>query len=206
MASVREVQKLATRRRVLDAARDLFDEIGYDDATIRAIAQRAGVSVGSVFTTFTSKDDILSQVMLDRLEDLYGELQSVLPHMRGSTADRCRSLFAVHYAFETRRTKLFLAHIAASYSWRSDHTTVPYGRNARLRGMLIDGVNQGVERGELRAGTDADVVVDCLMAAYAWNYRLAASEGADAAAMTERMDRQIGVIFDGVTVRLENGA
>jgi len=186
---------------VLEAARDLFDEIGYEDATIRAIAKRAGVSVGSVFTTFGSKDDILSQVMLDRLDDLYAELDSILPHLRGSTADRCRSLFAVHYAFETRRVKLFLAHIAATYYWRNRPTTVPYGRNARLRGMLADGLRQGVERGELRPDTDPDLVVDCLMAAYAWNYRLAASEGADAETMTALMDRQIGVIFEGVVAR-----
>jgi len=199
--SVREDQKLATRRRVLDAARDLFDEIGYEDATIRAIAQKAGVSVGSVFTTFASKDDILSQVMLDRLDDLYGELQSVIPHLRGSTADRCRSLFAVHYAFETRRVRLFLAHIAASYAWRNQPSTVPYGRNARLRGMLIDGVKLGMARGDVRQDADPEVVVDCLMAAYAWNYRLAASEGADAEIMTTQMDKQIGVIFEGVTPR-----
>ena len=164
MASVREAQKQATRRRVLDAARDLFDQIGYDDATIRAIAQQAGVSVGSVFTTFTSKDDILSQVMLDRLEELYTELQSVVPHLRGSTADRCRSLFAVHYAFETRRVKLFLAHIAASYAWRNDPSTVPYGRNARLRGMLVDGLRQGMESGDVRPDVDAELVVDWLTA------------------------------------------
>jgi len=198
---MREAQKQATRRRVLDAARDLFDEIGYEDATIRAIAQRAGVSVGSVFTTFTSKDDILSQVMLDRLEDLYSELQQVIPHLRGSTADRCRSLFAVHYAFETRRVRLFLAHIAASYSWRNGAGTAPYGRNPRLRGLLIDGVRQGVERGDVRPDADPDVVVDCLMAAYAWNYRLAASRGADAEALTGMMDKQIGVIFEGVAPR-----
>jgi AcrR family transcriptional regulator len=200
---VREAQKQATRRRVLDAARDLFDEIGYEDATIRAIAKRAGVSVGSVFTTFTSKDDILSQVMLDRLEELYGELQRVMPHLRGSTADRCRSLFAVHYAFETRRVRLFLAHVAAAYSWRNGTSTIPYGRNTRLRGMLIEGLKAGVEHGDVRPDVDPEVVVDCLMAAYAWNYRLAASQGADAEALTGMMDKQIGVIFEGVAPRVQ---
>ena len=186
---------------MLDAARDLFDEIGYDDTTIRAIAGRAGVSVGSVFTTFASKDDILSQVMLDRLDSLHGELQSILPHLRGSTADRCRSLFAAHYAFEMRRVKLFLAHIAASYSWRNQPSTVPFGRNALLRGMLVDGLRKGVERGDVRSDVDPHMVVDLLMAAYAWNYRLAADEGADSERLTALMDRQIGVIFDGVSTR-----
>ena len=40
------------------------------------------------------------------------------------------------------------------------------------------------------------------MAAYMWNYRLAPQEGADAQAMIAAMDRQIGLLFDGVGARL----
>ena len=52
---------------MLDDARSLFNETGFEDTTVRAIADMAGVSVGSVFTTFASKSDILGQVMQDRL-------------------------------------------------------------------------------------------------------------------------------------------
>ena len=95
---LREEGKQATRRRVLAAARDLFDEVGFEEATIRMIAQRAGVSVGSVFTTFAGKIEILSHVMNDRLEGMYAELDRVVPHLRGHTADRLRSIMAVHYS------------------------------------------------------------------------------------------------------------
>src|ERR1019366_9684001 len=64
----RQERKQATRARVLAAARDLFDEIGYEETTIRMVAQRAEVSVGSVFTTFAGKAELLSQVMGDRVE------------------------------------------------------------------------------------------------------------------------------------------
>ncbi len=198
---VREDQKQATRRRVLDSARDLFDEIGFEDTTIRAIAERASVSVGSVFTTFASKQDILSQVMLDRLELLYEELERTARLLRGSVADRLRSFFAIHYAFETRRVKLFLAHIAASYTWKPGDGTTPYGRNQRLRGMLTSTILGAVEQGEVRPDVDLETVIDTLMATYAWNYRRVLTDGADDVAMTQMMDRQIGLIFDGLTPR-----
>ena len=76
---VREQQKQATRARVMDAARDLFDHVGYEETTIRAIAEKAGVSVGSVFTTFSSKADILSQVIAERTAALTTELERVAP-------------------------------------------------------------------------------------------------------------------------------
>ncbi len=199
---VRETQKLATRRRVLDAASDLFNEIGFEDATVRAIANRAGVSVGSVFTTFTSKADILSQVMQDRLEALYEETGRVIPLMRGSVADRCRSLFAVLYAFEMRRVKLFLAHIAVAYRWDMEPAARPFGTNQVFRDLVAAWLREGVERGDVRGDVDGETVIDLLLGLYAWNYRLAAAEAADSGRLTTIMDQQIGLLFDGLTPRV----
>ena len=195
--SLRKSQKEATRQRVLDAARELFEAKGFEAATVRDIARMAGVSVGSVFTTFSSKGDILSQVMADRLDALYAELDRLAPHLRGSTPDRLRSIFAIHYAFETRRTRLFLAHIAAAYNWTLGPTSRPYGRNPRLRAVVRDCLIDGIARGDVDPAADLDVVVDALMASYAWTYRLAAWEDADAEAMSAVMDRHIGLIAGG---------
>ena len=196
---VREEQKAATREKVLEAARDLFNEIGYDETTIRAIAERAGVSVGSVFTTFASKAEVLSHVMNHRLGELYAEFDRVIPVLRGSTADRLCSIFAIHYEFETRRVKLFLAHIAASYNPSNDAGVTPYGRNPRLTDMLLDVLRDGVRKGEVRQDLDLPLIADTLKAAYAWNYRMAAAAGGalPAAQMSSVMDKQIAMIAEG---------
>jgi AcrR family transcriptional regulator len=186
---------------VLDSARELFETQGYEETTVREIARLAEVSVGSVFTTFTCKSDILSQVMADRLDGLYAELDRVAPNLRGSTADRLRSMFAIHYAYETQRTKLFLAHIAAAYDWTLGPTTRPYGRNQRLRQIIRDCLTDGVARGDVDAGADIELVIDTLLAVYAWTYRLAAWEDADAATLSAVFDRQVGLIADGFRPR-----
>jgi AcrR family transcriptional regulator len=198
---VREAQKQATRRRVLDAARDLFDDVGFEATTVRAIAQKAGVSVGSVFTTFSSKADILSEVMQDRLEDLYGELERVMPLLRGSTADRVRSLYALHCDFEMRRPKLFLAHIAAAYNPELEPSTIPAGRNKRLRSMVIETMRQGQARGDVCPEADLELAMELIHSAYMWNYTAVAGRGAGTQDLIAAMDRQIGQLFDGLTPR-----
>ena len=75
--------------------------------------------------------------MQERLGELYADLERVMPHLRGSTADRCRSLFAVHYAFEFRRLRLFLAYVAAAFDWRAEPGLPVMGANPRLRGMVL---------------------------------------------------------------------
>jgi len=191
---VRNDQKQATREKVLEAARDLFNDTGYDETTIRAIAERAGVSVGSVFTTFASKAEVLSHVMDARLGDLYAEFDRVVPFLRGSTADRLCSIFAIHYEFETRRVKLFLAHIAASYSPSQDPGITPFGRNERLTRMLHDALQGGIERGDVRADLDQHLAIEVLKASYAWNYRVAACRQAPASDLSAMMDAQIAFI------------
>jgi AcrR family transcriptional regulator len=199
---VRDDSKQATRRRVLDAARLLFDEVGYEAATVRGIARVAGVSVGSVFTTFTSKADILSEVMKDGVEGYFGELERLIPLLRGSTADRLRSVYAFHCAFEMRRPKLWLAHIAAAYNPSLEPGAVPAGRNDRMRNILIGLLRDGVSRGEVCPKTDLELAVQLLAGVYLWNYARVAREATSLEQLTGAMDLQIGVIFEGLAPRV----
>jgi TetR/AcrR family transcriptional regulator, cholesterol catabolism regulator len=199
--SVRKAQKEATRTRVIEAARDLFETQGYQDTTIREIARQAAVSVGSVFTNFSSKGEILSQVMADRLDGLYAELDRVAPHLRGSTADRLRSLFAIHINYERSRMRLFLAHIAAAFDWKLTADSRPYGRTPRLKQMIRDCVADGVQRGDVAPEVDLDAVVEALLGVYAWTFRLVAWENADTERLSAVFDAQVGLIADGFRPR-----
>ena len=60
---VRQRQAGDTRRRIIDAARQLLQSAGYDGMTIEAIAQRAEVSAQSVYALFKSKAGILTEVL-----------------------------------------------------------------------------------------------------------------------------------------------
>ena len=157
--------------------------------------------MGSVFTTFASKYEVLSQVMADRLDGLYAELDRVMPHLRGATVDRLRTMFAIHFAFEVRHKRLFLAFISATYDWTLPPSSTPMGRNRRLQDIIGECLAKGVEAGDVAPDLNRQEVIDLLMAAYVWVYRLAAWHDADAPAMTEVMDRQIALIARGFQPR-----
>jgi AcrR family transcriptional regulator len=52
----------ATRRRMLDAARELFVEHGYGSTTLQDVAKRAGVAVQTIYFTFGNKRALLKEV------------------------------------------------------------------------------------------------------------------------------------------------
>ena len=81
-----------TRARILDTAMRLFRERGYEETTMRAIAEEAGVSLGNAYYYFSSKERLIqgfyartheehlvaSEPILERERDLGARLRGVM--------------------------------------------------------------------------------------------------------------------------------
>jgi AcrR family transcriptional regulator len=61
----REQTKLANRQTILDAARDVFGELGYESATVRDIVRRTGLSVGAFYNYYRSKEEVFEALADD---------------------------------------------------------------------------------------------------------------------------------------------
>jgi AcrR family transcriptional regulator len=59
--------KLATRRRILEAARDSFSKAGFEAATTRDIAAAAGIAAGTLFNYFPAKEAIAMALVAEAL-------------------------------------------------------------------------------------------------------------------------------------------
>jgi TetR/AcrR family transcriptional regulator, cholesterol catabolism regulator len=77
----------ATRRRLLDAARELAIEGGYEAVGIRQVAARAGVSAPTAYLYFSSKDHLLVDVLVDLVGQTTESLSS-RPRRGRSPVDR----------------------------------------------------------------------------------------------------------------------
>ena len=55
----------ATRRRILESAVDLFDELGYGETGLADVLQRAGVSKGAFYYHFDSKEAVARAIIED---------------------------------------------------------------------------------------------------------------------------------------------
>lgn len=64
----REAAKLATQRAVLAAARDSFEELGFERANLREIAARAQVSAGTVLHYYGDKRALLHAALFEELD------------------------------------------------------------------------------------------------------------------------------------------
>ncbi|MBU1249461.1 MAG: TetR/AcrR family transcriptional regulator [Proteobacteria bacterium] len=63
---------MKTKDRILDVARKMIAEVGFHSTTTALLAQKAGISEGTIYRHFASKDDILVTI-LDELDERYSE-------------------------------------------------------------------------------------------------------------------------------------
>ncbi len=59
-----------SRSRILSASLRLFAELGYERATIKAIAAEAGISQGLIYAHFTSKAELLRAIFAQSMADV----------------------------------------------------------------------------------------------------------------------------------------
>jgi len=101
----RHETKALTRQAILHAGRDIFARQGYEQTTIRQIAQAAGVGVGSVHLHFDNKLNLLAAVLLEGLEPRIAEginaAQAPLP-----LAEQLQRLFRPLFVFYAEQPEL----------------------------------------------------------------------------------------------------
>lgn len=64
-AGKREQTKVQNRQAILDAAREVFGELGYDNVTVRDIIRRTGLAAGTFYNYFKSKEEVFAALADD---------------------------------------------------------------------------------------------------------------------------------------------
>lgn len=148
----RERRKEARPGELLDAAMDLFVEKGFAATRAEEVAARAGVSKGTLFLYFPSKEELFKAVVRDNISGRFGEWNQEFEAFDGSSMDMVRYCIKVWWERigNTRAsgiTKLIISEarnfpdIAAFYQQE-----VIRPANELIRRIL----QRGIDRGEFR--------------------------------------------------------
>lgn len=98
MLGARALGRLEKQRRIAEAAEAVFHEKGYDGATVRLIAARAGVATGTIFQFAPDKRSLLLLVFGRTLELLADRAFATLDR-RASLVDQFLHIFRERYEF-----------------------------------------------------------------------------------------------------------
>jgi AcrR family transcriptional regulator len=172
------------RARLVDAARELFAEVGIEAAGMNDVARRAGVGPGTLWRHFPNKEALVAEVVgesLDELAALADELRATEP----PGALRTWAAALLGHVARYRGLATSLANASGDpLAGRCTATELAFER-------LVEHVR---EKERLRQGATATDITR-LATAVAW-----AAEAAGDPASAERM---LDLVFDGLTDRAE---
>ena len=192
-SQIREAQKQETRARVVEAARAEFAEVGYANATLRAIARRADVSTGAIFASFRSKEELLAEVQLGVIDQI-GDAMLAIPIDGLDLASALKARIGAAIRYEARDIDNALARIAASYSWTPDYEATYLGAIRKPISGVAEAISAAMARGEASPDTDVETAIDTLFTVYLRILRRGRIYGEDADALCARMDRTIDLV------------
>ena len=192
----RALAKQRTRERVLSAARRLFSERGYEGATIRDIAQAAGMSTGAVFASFSDKSELFDEILTADYEVIYAQMAQAA-RTAGAVDEALLGLFGVAYSFHLDQLPLLRASIAVSWT-RTEAAERRARADLKHIFRLIGEVTQrGIDQGQLKSDIDAKLLAEMTWDVYVANYRRAVFDGWAVDALLARLSDQLKVIFAG---------
>lgn len=104
-------KRTAYREGILQAARTVFCRLGFDEAKMVTIAEEAGVSVGTLYNYFKSKEEVIRSLTTHEIEELRSRIASV--ESIEDPLERIRKMVQVSCEFIDERGALMSMSIQA---------------------------------------------------------------------------------------------
>ncbi|MEO1039853.1 MAG: helix-turn-helix domain-containing protein [Pseudomonadota bacterium] len=194
----RDLRREATKAAVIEAARSVFLERGYERATIKAIAEAGRVSAGTVLNAAPSKAALLVEILKEEYAAIGDASARLASALSGRLSDRLSALMQISLEAQARHPELFAA--AIGHAWLvSDPSYEESAQQMELAWAPIrSAVDEAVTAGELRSGLDVDQVTDALQDLYLGVLRRHRRGGLDAASASAMLSQRVHLLFDGL--------
>ena len=157
IAERKERAKEDIRRRILEAAHDLFEKRGYENVTMRAVADAIEYSPTTIYLHFENKDALVEALCFSDFEKLGAALAAGLPE---HPVERIRALGRAYASFGVANPNHYRFMFMTPGDWKRrapEEGTPP----DRTYGLLRDAVVMAMDQGCFEKG-DADLVAQLL--------------------------------------------
>ncbi|MGD0334023.1 MAG: TetR/AcrR family transcriptional regulator [Xanthobacteraceae bacterium] len=160
----RRRRKAERPHEILEAAFLEFSRNGYAVTTLDQIAERAGVTKGTIYVYFESKEHLFISMVRELMKATLDTVQDMFDRHDGSTADLLRAQFSFIYQHivEDRRRREVVRMLISEASRFPELADRYYEEIQRpCVDMLKQAIQRGMDRGEIRrsAVTDCPLVI-----------------------------------------------
>ena len=178
---------------ILDAAFEEFVKNGYAATRLEDVAARAGVTKGTIYFYFDSKERVFDEMVRHKSQAVFPELESHVEKLEGSHTSRLRALtaFVVHRIAEDRTSRETLRFLIAEGTRFPDLVDRHYEEFVaplinQFRKLIEAGMAAGEFRSSLPAGEFMEkIVMSPALVLSVWSLLFGSRKEFDFAAFTD---------------------
>jgi AcrR family transcriptional regulator len=164
-----EREREATARAILDAARDLFVAEGYQNVSIRKIAEKIEYSPAAIYSYFPSKDDIFLALTEEGFRMLFASAEvdgcDGSPEAGKSRVDCIRGAFWDLYTFSKEHPEYFSLMFVDRSVPRISRDWQRFGFVREMRNRFAAMIQQAIDEGDFPKSSNPDAIFRVLSAA-----------------------------------------
>ena len=158
-----EREREAVTRAILDAARDLFVSHGYQDVSIRKIAERIEYSPAAIYSYFPSKDDIFFALAEEGFRLLFASRGPRIE--RADPLDDVRSMFLHYFEFSKAHPEYFALMFLDRSVPRISRDWERFGFVSEMKHEMSARLQRAIDAGAFPAGTSPNAIFRILLTA-----------------------------------------
>ncbi len=196
------------RREILDAAARSFREAGYGGTTLDEIASSVGLLKGSLYYHFTSKEEILAELLLDVHRDALVMLDGA-SKADGTGIERVESYVAAHARWTARHLDRVEVLLRDYHYLPAQRAREVSALRRRFSTYLTECIEQAQREGSVDAALDARVAANSIHGMLNWiGHWYRAAGGVSEDALVAQLTRQVvhGLGASPLVATRHNGA
>lgn len=158
----RQVRSEVTRRKILDAAIDVFGEVGYAAAGWGTIIERTGMTKGALYHHFDSKEALASDIIDEGADVLVGAFRSVCGSASPALENMIHGTFALAQVLTSDKTARAAEQLIAALAGFNDAASRCCA--AWISEMTVQ-ASRAIAEGDLREDIDPERLSESIVGA-----------------------------------------
>ncbi len=151
-------QANSRRDELLELAATMFADRGLRATTVRDIADGAGILSGSLYHHFSSKEEMVDELLRGFLDWLFTRYREIMD-AEANPLERLKGLFMASFeAIEHRHAQVVIYQDEAQRLSSQPRFSYIEDMNRRQRKMWVEVINQGIDGGYFRPDLNVDLI------------------------------------------------
>jgi AcrR family transcriptional regulator len=176
--NLKDKRREETRGRLLDAAKRLFAEYGYDDVSVTEIARDAGVTHSMINVYFGGKAGLLYEIVRKNNEPQFDESRRIAEGDKPAL-DRLSEVLLFWARSDGADPRMLAIMQGFSWVWPSALEAENAADRTRHIEVLVRLIREAKQQGKISSALDPELAAEAVFAIYTWGLR--------------------GVVFQGLT-------